>query len=110
MERGEVWLGRVDELCPVVVLSRDEADKVRAMLVVAPAKTSIDGIAIEIDLGAREGLQDEGVLRIALPRPGRINCNWLVSMPATNLVERLGTLSTGKLGQLQHALRLAGLE
>jgi hypothetical protein len=39
------------------------------MMIVAPASTKIDGYALEVRIGAREGLPFEGVLRVALPRP-----------------------------------------
>jgi len=90
----------------VVILSHDRADKVRTMMIVAPAESKIDGIAVEVGVGAREGLPFEGVLRVALPRPGRINCSWLVTLGQAHLLERAGALSAAKLRQLEDALRL----
>ena len=74
--------------CPVVILSRERPDTVRAMIVVAPANTNIDGLAVEVTVGALEGLSFDGVLRVALPRRGRINCHWVVTLPTANLLER----------------------
>jgi mRNA interferase MazF len=110
VKRGEVWWAQVDERCPVVLLSQDGADKVRAIVVVAPASTSIDGHAVEVKVGAGEGLPLEGVVRVALPRPGRIKCSWLVTLSQTDLLERLGALSSAKLSQLNDVLRRAGPE
>ena len=110
MTGGEVWWAHVDGRCPVVLLSRDGADNVRAMIVVAPASTNIDGHAVEVTVGAGEGLQLEGVLRVALPRSGRINCNWLVTLPQTALLECVGVLPPAKLRQLDDALRLGELD
>ena len=107
--RGEIWWAQIDERCPVVLLSRDGSDRVRAMMIVAPARTKIDGHAIEVRVGAREGLPFEGVLRVALPRQGRINCSWLVTLPQAALLERAGVLSSAKLGQFEDALRRAEL-
>jgi mRNA interferase MazF len=117
MKRGEVWWADVDFAIdddlwengrrPVVLLSRDEASELPAMLIVAPAKTDIRGIAIEVGVGAQEGLSHEGVLRVAIPRPGRILCDWLVTLARSDLIERAGTLSSAKLYQLEDAFRLA---
>ena len=108
--RGEVWWAYVDERCPVVFLSRDGSGKVRAIMIVAPASTNLDGHAIEVRVGTREGLPLEGVLRVALLRPGRINCNWLITLSQAALLERVGVLSPEKLRELDRALRLGGLE
>jgi mRNA interferase MazF len=94
----------------VVLLSQDGADKVLAIMVVAPASASIDDHTVEVKVGAREGLPLEGVVRVALPRPGRINCSWLVTLSQTNLLERVGALSSAKLGRFNDAFRRAGLE
>lgn len=59
---------------------------------------------------ASEGLPREGVLRVALPRPRRINCNWLVTLTKAHVLERAGARSSAKLDQLEVALRRAGLE
>ena len=110
MTRGEVWWAHVDERSLVVLLSRDSSDEVLAILVVAPASTNLDGHAIEVSVGAADGLPFEGVLRVALLRPGTINCTWLVTLPQASLLERVGMLSHEKLRQLDDALRLGGLE
>jgi mRNA interferase MazF len=109
MIRGEVWWARVDERCPIVLLSQ-EAAKIRGMLIVAPANAPIEGKAVEVRVGVSEGLPYEGVLRVALLRPGRINCSWLVTLDRTDLLERAGALSAEKLGQLEDAIQRGGLE
>jgi len=80
------------------------------MMIVAPARTNIDGIAVEVPVGSEEGLPVEGVLRVALPRSDRILCNWLVTLPQAGLLERIGFLSPTKLSQLGDVLRLGQLE
>lgn len=97
MKRGEVWWARVDKRRPVVLLSRDEAYDVRAMVVVAPATTTVRGYAVEVKVGRREGL----------PRECVVNCDWLVTLPKSDLDERAGVLSAPKLRQLDDALRFA---
>jgi mRNA interferase MazF len=138
VERGEVWWALIDEKCLVVLLSA-EASEFRAMRIVAPATaaekrgfvvltgeeasdsramqqiiasagTDIGGVGVEVEVGAREGLPHDGVVRVALPRDGRIFCTWLVTLTRDYLIERAGMLSSTKLRQLDNALRLAGIE
>ncbi|MBX3271127.1 MAG: type II toxin-antitoxin system PemK/MazF family toxin [Sandaracinaceae bacterium] len=97
MRRGEVWWAEVDKRRPVVLLSRDEAYAVRAMVIVAPVSTTLRGFAVEVRLGRREGL----------PRACVVSCDWLVTLPKGRLVERAGALSAAKVAQLDDALRFA---
>jgi mRNA interferase MazF len=139
VERGEVWWALIDERCAVVLLSGEEASEFRAMQVVAPATTDekrgfvvlsgdevsdpramqqvvapvgsgVGGVGVEVEIGTHEGLPHEGVVRVALPRDGHVFCTWLVTLTRDDLIERAGALSSVKLGQLEDALRLAGLE
>ena len=101
MRRGEIWWARVDKRRPVVLVSRDEAYGVRAMVIVAPATTTMRGYAVEVKVGRREGL----------PRECVVNCDWLVTLPKADLVGRAGALSGTKMKQLDDALKFAlGLE
>ncbi|MFF0795121.1 type II toxin-antitoxin system PemK/MazF family toxin [Streptomyces spiralis] len=110
MQRGEVWWADFDEQRPVVLLSGEEASGFRAMQVVAPAGTEINGVAVEVGVGVPEGLPVEGVLRVALPRPGFIPCTWLVTLTREDLIERVGVLSSAKFGEIVDVLRAVGLE
>ncbi|WP_394814303.1 type II toxin-antitoxin system PemK/MazF family toxin [Streptomyces dubilierae] len=110
MQCGEVWLADFDERRPVVLLSGDEASGFRAMQIVAPAGIEISGVAVEVAVGAPEGLPLEGVLRVALPRPGLVPCTWLVTLAKEDLTEQVGVLSSAKLGEIEDALRAGGLE
>jgi mRNA interferase MazF len=110
MDRGEVWWALLDEKRPVVLLSRDGAEELRAIQVVAPAGTDITDVGIEVRLGNGEGLANEGVVRVALPRTGFIPCTWLVTLTRDDLIEQAGRLSPAKLHELADALRLAQLE
>jgi len=101
LKRGEVWWAKVDKRRPVVLVSRDEAYEVRSLVLVAPATTTIRGYAVEVKIGRREGLSRDCV----------INCDWLVTLPKEDLLERAGALGRAKLQQLDDALRFAlGLE
>lgn len=97
MKRGEVWWARLDKRRPVVLVSRDEAYSVRALVIAAPVSTTIRGYAVEVKVGTGEGL----------PRTGVINCDWLVTLPKSDLLERAGRLSAAKMRQLDDALGFA---
>ncbi|MBI2390791.1 MAG: type II toxin-antitoxin system PemK/MazF family toxin [Deltaproteobacteria bacterium] len=97
MRRGEIWWAALDEKRPVVLVSRDEAYAVRAMVIAAPVSTTVRGFAVEVKVGPAEGL----------PRTGVINCDWLVTVPKVDLLERAGRLSSRKLALLDDALRFA---
>ena len=118
--RGEVWwanyeLAIDDELWdgtlrPILLLSRTSAREVKAMMIVAPAMVDISGIAIEVALGIEDGLLQPAVVRVALPREGRILCDWLVTMNEADLVRRAGTLSPAKLRVVEDMLVRAQLD
>jgi len=97
MKRGEVWWAQIDKRRPVVLLSRPEAYEVRAMVIVAPVSTTIRGFSVEVRVGRKEGL----------PRRAVVNCDWVVTIPKTDLLERAGSLSGAKVAQLDSALRFA---
>lgn len=69
----------------------------RAMVIVAPVSTTVRGFSVEVKVGKREGL----------PRAGVVNCDWLVTVAKTDLVSRVGTLSSAKAQALDDALRFA---
>ncbi len=97
MKRGDIWWADVDKRRPVVLVSRDEAYSARKLIIAAPATTKVRGYAVEVKVGRREGLARECV----------INCDWFVTLPKEDLLERAGALSGAKLRQLDDALRFA---
>jgi mRNA interferase MazF len=108
VQRGEVWWVEFDERRLVVLLSEDDPAGIQVMQVVAPAGVDITGLGIEVAVGAAEGLPFEGVLRVAIPRPGLTPCTWLTALSRDDLIERAGTLSPAKLSEIEDALRLGG--
>ncbi len=97
MRRGEIWWAQVDKRRPVVLLSRPEAYRVRAMVIVAPVTSTIRGFSLEVRVGRTEGL----------PKSAVINADWLVTLPQADLLDRIGALSAEKLARLDEALRFA---
>lgn len=104
MRRGEVWWAEFNGRQAVVLLSGEEASGFSAMQVVPPADIDLGGMAVEVAVGAPEGLPLEGVLRVALPRPGLIPCTWLVTLNREDLIERAGVLPPTKLSEIEDAL------
>ncbi|OWA00276.1 MazF family transcriptional regulator [Streptomyces sp. CS113] len=109
MQRGEVWWAEFNERRLVVLLSGDDESGIRVMQVVAPAGVDISGLGVEVRVGAMDGLPREGVLRLALPRPGFTPCTWVTTVARDDLIERAGVLSSAKLSEIEEALRLGGL-
>ncbi|MGA4954208.1 type II toxin-antitoxin system PemK/MazF family toxin [Streptomyces lavendulocolor] len=107
MQRGEVWWVQFDERRLVVLLSGDDASGFQVIQVVAPAGLDINGLGIEVTVGAGEGLPLEGVLRLAFPRPGFTPCTWLTTVSRDDLMERAAVLPSRKLSEIDDALRLA---
>jgi mRNA interferase MazF len=117
---GEVWWSMADPEWPIVLLSGEESGEFRAVQVVAPAteaqkrgfvilspeeaadpaKRALADAGVEVPLGADEGLAHAGVIRVALPQPGRIFCTWEMSVTRDDLVERAGALPAGKMRRL----------
>jgi mRNA interferase MazF len=101
VKRGEIWWARIDKRRPVVLVSRDEAYAIRALVIAAPVSTTIRDYAVEVKVGRREGL----------PKASVVNCDWLVTISKAALERRIGSLSERKLEELDDALRFAlGLE
>jgi mRNA interferase MazF len=105
MQSGEVWWVQFDQRRPVVLLSGDEASGFEAVQVVAPADVSIDGLGVEVAVGAAEGLPFEGVLRFAFSRPGFTPCTWLTTLSGDDLIEQAGALPAAKVAEIEDAIR-----
>jgi mRNA interferase MazF len=103
-KRGDVWWAIFEDRRAVVLLSED-GPEFQAMQVVPPAETPIDGVAVEVPIGRSEGLAGNGVLRVALPRPGQINCTWLATVTPSDLVEWAGEVAPQKLEAVERLLR-----
>lgn len=139
MERGEVWWAQIDEKRPVVLLSGGAGPEFLAMQIVEPAtpaqklgfvlmsgEQAVDvderrrileeagpnprAIGIEVFFGVEEGLAEIGVVRVSLPKDGKIFCTWGTTVSEGSLVARVGILSPAKQHELDVALALAGGE
>jgi mRNA interferase MazF len=106
VQPGEVWWVEFDQRRPVVLLSGDEASGFQVVQVVAPADVSMDGLGVEVAVGAAEGLAFEGVVRFGFPRPGYTPCTWLTTLSSDDLLEQAGVLPAAKLSEIEDAVRL----
>ena len=100
MKKGEVWWARLKPPAgrrPVILLSRDEAYPLRAAVTVAPATTTIRGIAVEVSLGLEDGF----------PRPCAVNCDSLLTIPKAYLESRIARLSERKIEEIHKAIHFA---
>jgi mRNA interferase MazF len=110
MHRGEVWWVDFDQRRPVLLLSDEEPSGFQAIQVVAAAPTDITGVALEVAIGNVERLPFNGVVRVALPRPGLVPCTWLTRLSRSDLLEPAGAIPLTKLDEITELLRLAGLD
>jgi len=100
MRRGEVWWAELPKPAgrrPVVLVSRDEAYGVRALVSVVPVTTRARGIPVEVPLGRDEGL----------PKRCVANADTITTIPKAALVDYVGVLTPDKLEALDLALRFA---
>ncbi len=81
----------------MVLLSRDEAYAVRALVTVAPVTTRVRGLPVEVMLGAADGL----------PKECAVNLDTLTTVPKALLSEPVATLSSGRMREVDNALRFA---
>ncbi|RMF89555.1 MAG: type II toxin-antitoxin system PemK/MazF family toxin [Nitrospinota bacterium] len=104
MRRGEIWWADLPLPAgrrPVVLLSRDEAYAVRALVTVAPVTTRVRHIPVEVPLGPEDGL----------PRPCVANLDTILTIAKSSLREYITTLTPEKLRAVEAAIHFAlGLE
>jgi mRNA interferase MazF len=100
MRRGEVWWAELPKPVgrrPVVLVSRDEAYSVRALVTVVPVTTRARAIAVEVPLGREEGL----------PKRCVANADTITTIPKAALAAYAGVLAPEKLVLLDAAIRFA---
>ena len=100
MKRCEVWWARLPPPIgrrPVLLLSRDEAYAVRNQVTVALITTRIRRIPVEVDLGPEDGL----------PKPRVANLDTIVTVPKSQLEQRVALLRPEKVKKVETAIRFA---
>lgn len=100
MRRGEVWWARLSKpvgMRPVLLLSRDEAYRVRESVTVAPVTTRRRGLPVEVHLSSREGMPKECV----------VNLDSIATIEKSLLTGRICGLSSEKMAQVNEAIQFA---
>jgi mRNA interferase MazF len=100
MKRGEVWWANLPPPAgkrPVLLLSRNAAYAVRALITIAPITRTVRGIPAEVPLGPADGL----------PQSCVANCDSIATIPKALLVERITALGPTKLAAVNAATRFA---
>jgi len=100
VKRGEVWWVRFPSPVgrrPAVLVSRDQAYRVRTAVTVVPLTQPVRGIPVEVPLGAADGV----------PRRSVANADTITTVPRDTLEEYMTTLAPAKLEALETAIRFA---
>lgn len=100
MKRGEIWWANQPEPIgkrPVVLLSRDEAYRVRNAVTVAQITTTVRDIPVEVALDESDGM----------PKKCVINLDTIATIRKSLLLERISSLRPAKVLQLNQALKFA---
>ncbi len=87
----------LDKRRPVLVLTRELMVGRMSTVTIAPVTSTVHGIATEVSVGARNGLDHEGVVK----------CDHIVSIPIDQLHEQCGWLFDAQEFELHEAIRAA---
>lgn len=100
MRRGEVWWADLPPPAgrrPVLLLSREEAYGVRALITVAPVTTRVREIPAEVPLSRSDGL----------PKDCAVNLDTIVTIAKSSLRDRITTLRPDKLIAVEEAIHFS---
>ena len=92
-----IHIASLDKPRPVVVLTREIARPVLTNVTVAPITTRIRGLAVEVPVGARNGLDADGV----------VSCDNIQTIPATALGRPVGVFFPDQESALTEAILAA---
>jgi mRNA interferase MazF len=100
VRRGEVWWADLPPPAgkrPVLLLSREEAYRVRALITVAPVTTRVREIPAEVPLSLEDGL----------PKNCVANLDTIVTISRSALRDRITTLRPEKLLAVEDAIHFS---
>ena len=100
MRRGEVWWAELSAPIgsrPVVLIARDEAYRVRKLVIVATVTTTVWGLPVEVSLGPEDGV----------PKRCVVNLDTILTIEKTQLTKFISALSPQKITAIDAALRFA---
>lgn len=88
---------RLDKVRPALILTREVAVSFLSGVTVAPITTTIYGIATEVPVGPANGLEDASV----------VSCDNITTVPAADVLERIGFFEDEQEASLFHAIQAA---
>jgi len=97
---GDIWLadlGLAAKTRPVVILSRDDPQAPRALVIYVPLTTQNRGSQYEVEIGKLAFLNESSIA----------NVQGIGSLPLVRLERKLGSLSPDALGKLKQAVAFA---
>lgn|SRR3989338_3600491 len=100
MRRGEVWWAEQSPPIgkrPVVLLSRDEAYKVRNAITIAQITTTVRNLPVEVFLEKKDGL----------PQACVVNLDTITTIRKSILTERICALRVEKIRAINEAIKFA---
>jgi len=100
MKRGEVWWVRFPAPAgrrPAVLVSRDQAYRVRGAITVVPVTRTIRGIPVEVPLGPSDGI----------PRRSVANADEIATVPKALVENYLTTLTSSTIDKIERAIKFA---
>lgn len=62
--RGEVWLGNLDKVRPVIVLTRDPMGRYLNAVIAAPVTSTVRGLTTEVAVGSADGIRRASVANL----------------------------------------------
>jgi mRNA interferase MazF len=62
--RGEVWLAELDNVRPIIVLTRDPLGAVLNAVIAAPVTSTIRALSTEVSVGPEDGVRRESVANL----------------------------------------------
>lgn len=100
MKRGEVWWVNFPAPAgrrPAVLVSRNQAYRIRTAVTVVPLTRTVRNIPTEVPLGPADGV----------PKSSAANADNVTTISKARLQEYLATLSVAKLAALERAIKFA---
>jgi mRNA interferase MazF len=92
-----IHLARLDEVRPVLVLTREVVRPYLTNITVAPITSTIRGLSTEVPVGASNGLERESV----------VSCDNITTVPVAQLLRRVGQLLPDQEVALSEAIAAA---
>ena len=92
-----IHLAQMDKVRPVLILTRDVVRPHLEYVTVAPITTNARGLSTEVHVGSANGLDARSV----------VNCDGIVTLPASDLGRQIGGLLDAQELALSEAIRAA---